>query len=177
MISHYMLHLAEHPEALHCYSWLIAQLIDDRRLNEAKRFCDLMAQYDSGYYVTVHQIKIALAENDVEKARTLWEQMGRDHPQNWSVWHWIGDFKTQTGDYAGAKESYRVSFDLMKAPHYTDPLDSLAKVCEMDGDIAGAIETRKLELEIGEREWNDTVGESVDSIRREIARLERLLSR
>lgn len=175
LISHYKLHLAEHPEAVHCYVWLIAQLIDDKRLDEAKHYCNMMAQYDRGYYVTVHQIKIALAENNIASARAMWEQMGKDHPKNWSVWHWIGEFQAQIGDYAAAKESYRVSFNLMEAPHYTDPLDSLAKVCEMAGDIEGAIAARKYELEIGEKEWNDTVGESVDAIHREIARLEKLL--
>jgi len=175
LISHYKLHLAEHPEAVHCYAWLIAQLIDDKRLDEAKYFCNIMAQYDSSYYVTIHLIKIALAENHIETARVMWEQLGKDYPKNWSVWHWIGDFQAQIGDYAAAKESYKISFDLMDAPHYTDPLDSLAKVCEMAGDIEDAIATRKYELEIGEREWNDTVGESVDVIHREIARLEKLL--
>ena len=62
----------------------------------------------------------------------------------------------------------------MKAPRYTDPIDSLAKVCEMDGDIAGAIEARKLEMEILAKEWGDTTGESVDCIKREITRLEKL---
>ena len=174
LISYYKLHLEEHPEAVHCYAWLIAQLIDDKRIDEAKYYCKIMAQYDSSYFVTVHQIKIALAENDIESARTLWEQMGKDYPKNWSVWHWIGEFQTQIGNYTAAKECYRISFDLMDAPHYTDSLDSLAKVCEMAGDIESAIATRKYELEISEKEWNDTAGESVDIIHREIARLVQL---
>ena len=45
----------------------------------------------------------------------------------------------------------------------------------MDGDIRTAIDARKLELEISEKEWGDTAGESVDSIRREIQRLENML--
>lgn len=175
LISHYQSHLAKYPEAVDCYAWLIAQLIDDRRLQEARHFCDRMEQYDDGYYVTVHRIKIALAENEIESAKLMWTKMGEDYPHNWSVWHWIGDFQAQTGDYESAKRSYRISFGLMQPPHYTDPLDSLAKVCEMDGDIAGAIAARTYELEIGAGEWNDTAGESVDSIRREIARLEGLL--
>jgi len=175
LISHYKSHLTQHPEALHCYAWLISQLVDDKRLAEARYFCDRMAQYDNGYYVTVHRIKIAIAENDVESARTMLAQMGKDYPETWSVWHWIGDFQAQIGDYAAAKESYRASLDLMEAPHYTDPLDSLAKVCEIDGDIAGAVAARKNELETLEKEWNVTVGECVDSIRREIARLKKQL--
>ena len=172
LISHYKSHLAKHPDALHCYAWLIAQLIDDHRLSEAKHYCNEMARYHQGYFLTVHRIKIALAEHDVDGARAMWERMCKEHPANWSVWHWVGDFQTQIGDYAAAKESYRTAIDVMGTPHYTDPIDSLAQVCEMDNDIQGAITIRKYELEVSEKEWGDTTGESVDSIRREIARLE-----
>jgi len=175
LISHYKSHLAQHPDNLSCYAWLIAQLIDDRRIDEAKRFCDMMAQHDSGYYITVHRIKIALAENDVKSALTMCTQLSEEYPDNWSVRHWIGDFQTQMGDYSAAKESYRAAIDLMEVPHYADPVDSLAQVCEMDGDITGAIGARKYELEIYEKEWGETTGETVDAVRREIERLEGLI--
>ncbi|MGN0985999.1 MAG: helix-turn-helix domain-containing protein [Candidatus Enterenecus sp.] len=175
LISYYKECIEQHPEALNVYAWLIAQLIDDRRLDEARHYCDLMAQNDDGYFVTVHRIKLALARNEVGQARAMWEQMGREYPENWSVHHWIGDFQTQAGEYAAARESYRRAISLMSVPRYTDPIDSLAQVCEMDGDIPGAVAAKKLELEVTETEWGDVSGESVDCIRREIARLEGLL--
>lgn len=175
LISYYKAFLVQYPDSINAYAWLIAQLIDDKRLDEARHFCKQMAQYDNGYYTTVHEIKIALAENNIESAKNMWEQMKTDYPDNWSVRHWIGDFQTQIGDYASAKESYKQALNLMTAPHYTDPVDSLAQVCEMDGDIAGAISARELELEIGEKEWGDTIGESMDAIKREITRLEKIL--
>lgn len=175
LIAHYKACIEKHPDAVNTYVWLLAQLIDDGRLDEARRYCDLMARYDHTYYLTVHRIKVALASNDVSSARSMWEQMGKDHPTNWSVHHWIGDFQMQVGDYAGAKASYTYAISLLNVPRYLDPVDSLAKVCEMDGDYSGAIAARKLELEITEKEWGDTTGESVDSIRREILRLETLL--
>lgn len=177
LISHYKSHIAKNPDALHCYAWLIAQLIDDNRLAEAKRYCNEMEQYHTGYFTTVHKIKIALAENDIQTAKTMWEQMCKEHPTTWSVWHWVGDFQTQIGDYVAAKKSYQKAIDIMEVPHATDPIDSLAQVCEMDGDIQGAIAARKYELDVAEKEWGDTTGESVDSIRREIARLELCSSR
>lgn len=175
LIAHYKACIDQHPDAVNAYVWLLAQLIDDNRLEEARRYCDLMAQYDSTYYITVHRIKVALASNDTAAAKAMWEQMGKDHPTNWSVHHWIGDFQTQVGDYAGAKASYRYAISLLNVPRYLDPVDSLAKVCEMDGDYAGALAARKLELEITEKEWGDTFGESVDAVRREILRFEKLL--
>ena len=116
LIAHFQTHLARHPDAVHCYAWLIAQLIDDNRLAEAKQYCDRMARYDNSYYVTVHRIKIALAEHDIEAAKQMWTKLGEDHPGNWSVRHWIGDFQTQIGDYAAARESYKAAYDLMQPP-------------------------------------------------------------
>lgn len=177
LISHYKAHLAAHPDAVDAYAWLIAQLIDDRRLKEARNYCEEMVQQADTYFVTVQRIKLALAERDIPTAKALWAQMEEEAPENWSVQHWIGDFQTQTSDYTAAKESYRRALSLMEPPHYTDPLDSLAKTCEMDGDIAGAIAARKQELQITETEWGDTTGESVEEIRRELRRLEQLLTK
>lgn len=55
------------------------------------------------------------------------------------------------------------------------PIDSLAQVCEMDGDIEGAIAARKLDLEITEREWGHVSGEIVDYVRHKMTRQEKLL--
>lgn len=175
LIAHYKACIAAHPEAINAYTWLIEQLIDDGRLAEARHYCDRMAEHDSSYFVTVHRIKIALAENNLSGAQAMWTELARSHPENWSVQHWVGDFQAQTGDYAAARESYQRAISLMKAPRYADPIDSLAKVCEADGDIPGALAARQLELEIAEQEWGDFSGESVDSIHREIQRLEKLL--
>lgn len=175
LIAHYKQIIAQHPEEPSAYAYLIQQLIDDHRLAEAEEYCRRLARYADGYYLTVHRIKIALAYRRMEEARAMWEQMGRDYPDTWQVWEWIGDFQTQAEDYDGAKESYRKTIALEPIPHYVDAIDSLAQVCEMDGDIEGAIAARKYELEVSEKEWGDTTGETVDVIHREIARLEKLL--
>ena len=150
LIAHYQACIALHPNATNAYTWLITQLIDDGRLAEARDYCERLAMLDNGYYTTVQQIKIALAAHNVPAARQLWVDMGRTHATNWSVHHWIGDFQTMIGEYAEAKASYRRAIELLPFPRYADPIDSLAKVCEMDGDLPGAIAARKLELEIAE---------------------------
>lgn len=178
LISCYKACVNAHPEAAAAYPMLIAQLMDDNRLEEAEQYCGLLEQYGgdhfNAYYPTILRIRIALARRDTETARTMWEQLERDHPDNWSIQHDLGDFHMLAGEYAAAKKHYRKAIALLKAPRYTDPVDSLAKVCEMDGDITGAIEARKLELEILEKEWGDTSGEPLDLIKREITRLEKL---
>lgn len=176
LIAHYKDCLEKHPDNMEVCAALVTQLIDDHRLAEAKYYCDKMeAVHGSGHFVTVHKAKLAVAMGDLEAARSMWDQLNEQYPDNWSIQHWIGDLQTLAGEYAAAKESYRKAIDLEPIPHYVDPIDSLAQVCEMDGDIEGAIAVRKYELDICEKEWGDTTGESIESIRREITRLEKMI--
>lgn len=176
LIEHYKDCLKKYPEEISVYGYLITQLIDDHRLAEAEKYwAEMEEKHGNGFYVTAHKIKLLIARNLLDEARKLWQMMGEKYPDNWSVWQWIGDLQTLAGEYAAAKESYRKSIDLLPRPRYADPIDSLAQVCEMDGDIAGAIDTRKFELKSAETDWGDTAGETVDCIHREIERLEKLL--
>lgn len=176
LITHYKDCLEKYPDNIEVYAALVTQLIDDHRLAEAKVYCDRMEQiHGSGYFVTVHKIKLAIAQNDLEAASAMWEQLDEKYPDDWNIQHWIGDLQTLAGKYDAAKAHYKRSIELLSKPRYVDPIDSLAQCCEMDGDIAGAIATRKFELEVAEQEWGDTTGESVNCIHREIARLEKLI--
>ncbi len=171
LIAIYEAHIRNYPDCVDAYPWLIAQLIADHRLTEAERYCAAMEQFETGWVLTVQKIKLALARQDVAAARVMWEQMGADHPDDFEVFQWIGDFQTQVGAYAEAKESYNRSIALLGKPRYLDPVRALALCCEMDGDYAGAIAARELELEISEQDWQTTAGESVEAVKRELTRL------
>ncbi len=174
LISIYKSHLAQYPDCIDAYQWIIGQLIADHRFNEANCYCEQMSHYTNSYSLTVEKIKLALAQQDISQAQAMWTQMGIDYPDNSTVWQWIGDFQTQVGLYADAKKSYQKSIDLLVPPRYLDPVCALALCCEIDGDIDGAIQARQLELNIAETDWNDRSGESIDEIHREISRLNKL---
>ena len=177
LIDRFKLHLEKYPQNVEVYIWLIAQLLDDSRICEAEYYCQQMAGYEKGYLLTVQKIKIALAKRDITAAVEMWGKLGEDYPDYWSVWQQIGDFQTQTEAYCAAKESYNRAISLLPVPRYKDPIVSLALTCEMDGDIDGAIEARELELDIAEKEWGSSTGESVDIVRREIQRLKNIKER
>ena len=176
LIAAYKECLANHPDDRMVYGHLISQLIDDHRLAEAQVYCDRMeAVFPDDHFMVVHKIKLAIALGDLDAARTMWEALDAKYPDNWNVQHWIGDLQTLAGEYAAAKEHYKRSIELLPTPRYVDPIDSLAQACEMDGDIEGAIATRKFELEVSEKDWDATTGETIDAVHREIARLEKCL--
>lgn len=158
------------------YGHLISQLVADHRLAEARRYCDEMEQaFPDDTFVTVHKIKIAIAGGELSSAREMMNALDAAYPDDWGVQHWIGDLMTLAGAYTEAKTHYAKAIDALPTPRYVDPMDSLAQCCEMDDDIPGAIAARKLELEVYATEWNCTKGETIDYLRREITRLEKLM--
>lgn len=176
LISYYKECLEKYPDKRMPYGHLISQLIDDNRLAEAQEYCDEMeSAYPNDHFMTVHKIKLSIAKGDLDTAKAMLAALDAKYPDDWSIQHWIGDLMTLAGEYTTAKEHYRRSIALLPTLRYVDPIDSLAQACEMDGDIEGTIATRKFELEVSEKDWDCTTGETIDYIHREIARLEKLL--
>lgn len=176
LIDYYKECLEKHPDHWMAYGHLISQLIDDHRLAEAQVYCDRMEKaYPEDHFMLVHKAKLHIALREMDAAKAIWTALDEKYPDDWSVQHWIGDLMTLAGKYAAAKEHYRKSIALLPSPRYVEPIDSLAQACEMDGDIAGAIAARQLELEVSAEDWNCTNGESIDLVHREIARLKKRL--
>ncbi len=177
LISCYKECLEKYPDKRMTYGHLISQLIEDHRLKEAQRYSDEMEKaFPGDHFMTVHKIKVAIAKGDLTAACDMMKALDEKYPDDWSIQHWIGDLMTLAEEYDAAKAHYRKSISLLPAPRYIDPIDSLAQCCEMAGDIEGAIEARKFELEVSDKDWNCTTGESIDYVYREIARLKRCLS-
>lgn len=101
----------------------------------------------------------------------IWEQMQREFSDSWQVWFSMGDIMARSSRWGEAVTYYRKGIELQKPPRYTDGTTSIAQICEIAGDIPGAIAAREEELRILAGEWNTTTGETVDFHRRQIARL------
>ena len=164
-----------HPKNWHGYLFLLDQLIDDYRLDEAKIYCEKLAAINKTYRVPLYQGMIAWQEGLREKAFEIWAQMEKDFPEDWCVWHHIGDYLVHSGRMDEAMTYYRKALEVQKAPRLLDPCEAMAQLCEIRGDHKGAIAALKEQLELMEEEWHITEGESVDAISREIARLEKKL--
>lgn len=172
-IKFYQEFLEKNPDNWRAYMWLMDQLIDDYRLDEAQVYCDRFAEMNSTYRVLLYRGMIAWKRGNREEAFRLWEQMEAENPEEWCVYHNIGDFLVRSGRYEEGLVYYRKAMDVQKSPPLVDPLQAIAQLCEIRGDISGAIAAKKKEAEVVERQWNIT-GEELDCVLREISRLERI---
>ena len=108
-----------------------------------------------------------------ENAFKIWEQMEAENPNEWCVYHNIGDYLVRLGRYDDGIAYYRKALDVQNTPPLVDPLQAMAQLCEIRGDIPGAIAARKEEADIIENQWEIT-GEELDCVLRDINRLEKM---
>lgn len=175
LIEYYKEFVAQHPDFANGYLWLMDQLIDDGRMDEAKYYCDLMSQTDNTYRVPLYRAKIALRRGEKEAAINLLEDLEHRYPEEWIIYLGIGDIFVEIGEYDKAKLYYRKYLQTQKRPRYTDSLSSIAQLCEIEGDYACAIEAHREEIALLASDWNTTAGETVDQHYREIERLQKKL--
>jgi tetratricopeptide (TPR) repeat protein len=171
-IKFYQEYLQKNPDDWRGYMWLMDQLIDDYRLDEAEHYCDQFAKINNTYRVALYRGQIAWQRGEREKAFKIWAQMEADHPDEWCVYHNIGDYLVRSGRYDEGMAYYRKALDVQNTPPLVDPLQAMAQLCEIRGDIQGAIAARKEEAEIIENQWKIT-GEELNCVLRDIDRLEK----
>lgn len=174
LIRWYEAFLEKNPEHRGGYLYLLDQLIDDGRLDEARVWLARMEPVDGTFRTPLYRGLIAKAEGDREGAMAIWEQMCRDWPEDWMVWYTMGDAMVRTGRYGEAKGHYRRAFELQPQPKYVDSLESIAQVCQLEGDIPGAVTALEEEVALLAGQWDTCTGETVDKVRREIGRLKAL---
>lgn len=174
-IAYYQEFLREHPDNWRGLMWIMDQLIDDYRLEEAERYCDHFATINQTYRVPLYRGMIAWQRGDRKNAFVIWADMERNFPGEWCVYHHIADYMIRDGRGDMAESYYRKAIDIQAAPRLVDPFEALAQYYEIKGDYASAIATLKEELDVFDKEWHFTTGETADLVMRHIARLEKKL--
>ena len=174
LISFFRDHIEQNPKDWRAYMTIMDQLIDDYRLDEAEEYCNRFAQINDTYRVLLYYGMIAWQRGERAKAFDIWSDMEQRYPSEWCVWHNIGDYLARSGRYNEAMDYYRKALSVQKEPPMLDPLQAMAQLCEIRGDIPGALSARREEADRIENQWHIT-GEELDCVLRDIQRLERKL--
>ena len=172
LIAYYQEYLIDHPDCKNAYLHLLDNLLADFRLTEARQYLDHYAKRDRTYRTPMYRGMIEWFAGNREEAFVIWFQMEADYPENWCVYQNIGDFLVRSERYNEAIRYYRKALGTMSPPRWCDPIESIAQVYELMGDIPAAIAAWREELNLFETEWEFTTGETADVVHRNIARLE-----
>ena len=152
--------------------WLLDNLIDDRRLAEAREWLGKLEQIDGTFRTSMYRCLIAQAAGDREEADRLLLELEAMEGQDWSWALTVGDLFTQRQEYDKAVSWYRRAQEMQPAPKFVDSAESIAHICEIRGDRAGAADAYREQLRLLEEDWGIVSGEEHAKIQRAIQKLQ-----
>lgn len=175
LILFYKDFVAQNPHVGRAYMWLIDHLLDAGRIEEAAEYCRQFKKVDNTFRTPLYQGLIFWHQGNKPEAFACWERMQQQYPEEWMVYLFLGDIMSRSSEYEAAKTYYRQAINCQNTPTFTDAFESIAQVCELQGNIQEAIDVLKEELDVQKTQWNVTSGETADIIHRWITRLEQNL--
>ena len=170
-IEFYKDFIARHPSQRRAYFWLLDLLIDDGRCPEARKYLKKMNRLGESYHSDLYLGMILEKEGKPEEAAACWERMTEKYPDTWLSWFARADRMARRCAYAEAVALYEKALELSPRPRFTDPVNAIAQLYEIQGQYEKAIEFYQKEIEIVREDWNETQGEAIDEPLRNIARL------
>ena len=160
----------QNPENRAALMWLLDNLIDDRRLTEAKAWLEKLTAIDNTFRTPMYRYQIALAEGKGEADERLKELEALE--DDWCLSLVLGDIYTQRQEYDKAVALYKKGLALQESPKFTDGAMCIAHIREIQGDKAGAIEAYREVLRLMREEWGIVSGEEREEIERAIRNLQ-----
>lgn len=170
-IAFYQDFIARHPSQRRAYLWLLDLLIDDGRCPEARKYLEKMNRLGESYHSDLYLGMILEKEGKPEEAAACWECMTQKDPDNWQSWFARADRLAKRCAYPEAIALYEKALALSPRPRFTDPVNAIAQLYEIQGQYEKAMEFYQKEIEIVREDWNETQGEAIDEPLRNIARL------
>ena len=161
------------PENRAALMWLLDNLIDDRRLAEARKWLEKLAGIDSTFRTVMYRYMIALAEGVNDEAENHLHELEALEGQEWCWAVTLGDIFTQRQEYDKAIKWYRKGQTMQPSPKYIDSAVSIAHICEICGDEAGAVTAYGEVLHLLKEEWGIISGKECEEVERAINRLQR----
>ena len=148
--------------------WLLDNLIDDRRLAEARQWLEKLARMDHTFRVPMYRYLIAQAEGKQEEAAACLRELEDMEEQEWCWAVMLADIYTLRQDYDKAIDWYRKGQELQPSPKFTDSATSIAHIYEILGDAPKAIEAYREQLRLLREEWGIVSGEELEEVERAI---------
>ena len=174
LIDYYFEFLQAHPEDTLGRMYLLDNLIDDGRLEEAEReLAALRERRGEGFYVPMYEGMIAQKRGELEKAEACFDAMTKTYADDWRAWFERADEYAKQGRDREAIEAYKRGDALQEKPRMTDLQESIAQCCERQKDWAGAIAAYEQIITILREDWALTEGETVAGYEQNIERVKR----
>lgn len=162
------------------YLRLLDNLLADNRIKEAKEYLAKYAELEGHVerQVIVYQGRIALAEHKQEEAEQKFMEL-KKFEKDGNAMFALADYYASQCEYEKAVEYYDISFELDKEngekPLYTDALEGMAMIFEIQGKYEEAVKCYDRILKVLAEAFGYTEGAPVDEVNAEKQRVMELM--
>lgn len=154
LIDYYYDFTAKHPDYRGGWLWLLDNLMDDGRLDEAERVVDALERFGDIFHIPLYRGQIAAMRGDMAAAEGWWQSMKDKWPDNWAVWSCVADCYVKLCRYDEAEAHYLKAAELEPAPRYIDNWASIAELRTIQKRWAEAADAYDMVADIQIRDGN-----------------------
>lgn len=160
------------PENTRAYFFLLDDLIDDGRMQEAKEVLRKSYEKNPDELNDFYEIFIREKQLGFAAVKEEYEALAAKSEGKWRVLFSIANSYSFNEYYEEAIPVWEKTFDCMPTPRYTDPLESMAQCCLRMGDKERAASYYKKKLELLRDEWGLKYGADVEVIEEKLKKLQ-----
>ena len=160
------------PENTRVYFYLLDNLIDDGRIEEAKTVLKESYQKNPDELNAFYEVFIKEKQVGFEAVKAEYEALAKANENSWRILFAIANVFSYNEYFKEAIPMWQKTFDCMPKPRYTDSFEAMAQCCVRMGDHESAVEYYKKELELLREDWGLKYGAEVDALEEKIRALQ-----
>ena len=170
LIDYYYGFVEKNPDFRPGYMWLLDNLIEDLRLEEALDIAQRIDRINHDYYPVMIEGYVRSLLGEGEAAEALFAKALEEDPESLYAWSLLGDIRVKQRRYDEAVMCYEKSSALDPNPGFTDNYLSVAYICEMQGKWNKAADAYEKALEVYRTNKKLDEGFGVDQFKEAILR-------
>ena len=153
LIQFYQNFIQEHPTVTRAYLYLLDNLIDDGRLDEARNILKRRSIVTTDCLNDFYQILIDEKRKGFENTREEYNNYLKQYESDWKAYFSVANRYASYGEYEEAIALFEKSFAVQPVPRYIDQLESIAQLYLRMHKKSAAKQSYKRELQLLKEEW------------------------
>ncbi len=164
LIQYYQNFIQEHPTITRAYLYLLDNLIDDGRLDEAIKVLERRRTVIQDCFNDFYRLLIYESTNGFQATRKEYDSYLEEN-QEWQAYFLVAGRYASHGEYLKAIALFETSFELQPKPRYIDHLESIAQLYLRMYKKNEAKHAYKRELQLLKEEWHQDDSADVQRVK------------
>ena len=164
LIQYYQNFVQEHPTITRTYLYLLDNLIDDGRLDEAIKVLERRRTVIQDCFNDFYRLLIYESTNGFQATRKEYDNYLEEN-QEWQAYFLVAGRYASHGEYIKAIALFETSFELQPKPRYIDHLESIAQLYLRMYKKNEARHAYKRELQLLKEEWHQDDSADVQRVK------------